>query len=163
MMTDCKLCSLEEYLKLIEHEEITYAQPHKPAIPGHVLMIPKQHVAIIEQIPDEEFGKMMVQANKVSMALFESLQAQGTNIIIQNGISAGQKDPHVCVHVIPRREEDGLNFLWVPKTLNEEEMSTIELRIKENLTVQLKPKEVEPPKPEKVTDDYLLKQLHRIP
>jgi hypothetical protein len=39
--------------------------------------------------------------------------------------------PHFVVNVVPRTEGDNINLQWQPKQLNEEEMSTIELKIKE--------------------------------
>ena len=46
----------------------------------------------------------------ISNAVLRSLGVQGTNIIVQNGIAAGQKAQHFMVHVIPRKERDGIKF-----------------------------------------------------
>jgi hypothetical protein len=60
------------------------------------------------------------------------LGAHGTNIFITNGVSAGQTIAHFAINVIPRKEGDNINLQWKPKQLSEEEMSTVELKIKEN-------------------------------
>ena len=57
--------------------------------------------------------------------------AQGTNIFVSNGVSAGQSVAHFTVNVIPRKEGDNVNLEWKPIQLSEEEMSTAELKIKE--------------------------------
>lgn len=101
------------------------------ANPGHCFVIPKNHYPIIEQVPDNEIGRLFQAANKVSSAIFESLGAQGTNIFVANGVAAGQTIAHVTINVIPRKTNDGINLQWHPKRLDEEEISTVELKLKE--------------------------------
>src|SRR3989344_6558426 len=84
----------------------------RPCTAGHLVLLPKQHATIIEQLPDEIMEHMFIVANKLSVALFDALNCHGTNILIQNGVSAGQKTNHVMMHIIPRIENDGLNFHW---------------------------------------------------
>ncbi|MEK6900768.1 MAG: HIT domain-containing protein, partial [Nanoarchaeota archaeon] len=47
--------------------------------PGQVTVFPVSHYTIFEQVPDALLEKCSVAANKVSMAVFEQLGAQGTN------------------------------------------------------------------------------------
>lgn len=158
---------------LFEDEHLAILLAPKPSVAGHIWLIPKQHAAILEQIPDFVMGKLFDKANKVSIAVFETLGAEGTNILVNNGVAAGQKDNHCVVHVLPRRDKDGLNFQWQPKQLSEEEMSTIELKLKDEakkigVFEKEKPKPKELPKPEemkKAEDEvnYMLKQLERLP
>lgn len=144
------------------------------ANPGHCFVIPKNHHPIIEQVPDEELGNHFIVANKISSAIFESLKVQGTNIFVRNGIPAGQQVAHFMINVIPRKENDNVNLQWKPRQLSEEEMSTVELKLKE----QVKGKGIqktqgaeaaksqEMPKPEPITDDeddYFMRQLRRMP
>jgi diadenosine tetraphosphate (Ap4A) HIT family hydrolase len=104
---------------------------------------------------------------------------QGTNIFVANGIPAGQTVAHFMVHVIPRKENDGVNLQWKAKQLTEEEISTVELKLKEqiqNVGVGKienaeKPKtilentEIQPT--QSISDDdeedYISKQMNRIP
>lgn len=118
--------------KVYEDDSVLAVLDVNGANPGHCFVIPKEHYPILEQIPDEEIGKIFKVANKISSSVFDSLQAQGTNIFIANGIPAGQTIAHFLVHVIPRFENDGINLQWDPKQLDEEEMSTIELKLKEH-------------------------------
>lgn len=101
------------------------------ANPGHCFVFPKNHYPIIEQVPDAEIGKLFQVSNKISTAIFESLGAQGTNIFVANGVPAGQTVAHFTINIIPRNENDGINLQWQPKQLSEEEMSTVELKLKE--------------------------------
>jgi histidine triad (HIT) family protein len=176
--TSCALCQeIQKGKEKIYEDDIAYAVLHpKPASLGHLVVFPKKHYQIVEQIPDYEFGHLMAVVNKISTAAFEGAGAQGTNIIIQNGLAAGQAIPHVSVHIIPRRENDGLVFQWDTKQLAEEEMSTVELQLKEetkNIGAFQKTPKAEPIKLEKKSEkvspelsdqeNYLIKQLRRIP
>lgn len=161
--------------RVYEDKELIAVVHPKPAVPGHLLVIPKKHYPIIEQIPDYEVSHLFNVANKLSVAVFEASQSQGTNIILQNGIAAGQEIPHVCLHIIPRTEGDGIDFQWKPKQLTQEEMSAVETKLKsaaKEIGIFETEKKKEPVKIEKKlktikdTEDrenYLIKQLERLP
>jgi|TARA_B100001971_G_scaffold118581_1_gene109219 histidine triad (HIT) family protein len=149
------------------------------AAPGHVFIIPKQHIPILEQVPNHLVGKMFNVANNISSAIFDTLKVQGTNIFMTNGVSAGQKVAHAMVQVIPRAEGDGIQLEWPPKQLDEEEMSTIELKLKEEVgkigfgsgggsstpavAAEVAAPVSSPDSEIEGEDNYLLKQLERIP
>ncbi|MCP3686708.1 MAG: HIT family protein [bacterium] len=169
-MTDCEFCKLvEKGFKLYEDDAVVAVLNNKPAAKGHVLILPKEHITIIEQMPDFLVDKMLIVANKVSTVMFEALSVEGTNIIIENGTGAGQKIPHFAINVIPRNKEDGLSFNWQPKKLNEAQMADIELSLKtqtENIgEFEKENKEPVEMKSETETeqDDLLISQLKRIP
>lgn len=169
----CDLCALLKGPLLYEDASIAAMLAPKPASVGHVIVAPKQHHVILEQVPDKITGELFTVANRISIALFEGLGVQGTNVLVQNGPAAGQITPHVRVDIIPRQENDGINLLWQPRQLSEEEMSTVEMRLKEAILPlgqepQKEEKKEEPkpePKKEMKMDDenYLIKSLRRIP
>ena len=142
---------------------------------GHTFVIPKNHYPIIEQVPNEELGHHFVVANRVSSAIFENLKVQGTNIFVANGIPAGQKIAHFMINVVPRKQNDSINLEWKPKQLTEEEISTVELKLKDQIkeTGIIKPEKDQNPKvfaekKEKMAitddeDDYFMRQIRRIP
>ena len=159
--------------KVYEDDKIVAVLHPRPAAKGHVLIFSKKHYNILEQIPDFEIGEIFKKVNKISIAAFEGVKAQGTNIIVQNGVAAGQEIPHVSVNIIPRRENDGINFQWQPKQLTEEEMSTVELTLKkeaEGIGGFQKEEKKAPIKLDKKAEklkadeeNYLIKKLQRIP
>lgn len=119
--------------KVYEDEKIVAVLDVNGASPGHCFIIPKKHYPIIEQVPDEEIGKMFQISNKLSSAIFEGLKVEGTNIFVANGIPAGQTVAHFMINIIPRMQNDGINLQWQPKQLDEEEISTVELKIKDQI------------------------------
>lgn len=133
----CKICNIIanketlQAMKLYEDDQIIALLSKKPASLSHVLIFPKKHYTILEQVPDQEVAKLFSVANNISRAMFESLNIQGTNIFLQNGVAAGQEEAHLMLQIIARMENDGVKLDWEPKKLGEEEMSTIELSYKQ--------------------------------
>ena len=79
-----------------------------PAARGHVLVMPKEHYAIMPQIPDAEIGHLFLVSKYISQIILKVLKATGTMVYVANGMAAGQKAQHFMVHVIPRKEDDGI-------------------------------------------------------
>ncbi len=158
--------------KLLEDDKAAVVPSRNPASRGHALVIPKEHFTIMEQIPDFLAGHLFSIANRVSTSMFEMLRVHGTNIIIENGIAAGQKIAHFSINVIPRSENDGIGFIWQPMQVSDEELSGIELQLKEH-TKNIGVFQKEEKKVMEVNDreelmpaddeDYLLRQLRRLP
>ncbi|MBL7054420.1 HIT family protein [Candidatus Woesearchaeota archaeon] len=173
----CLLCQIIEgkiaSKKIYEDDLVLAVLDVNGANPGHCFVMPKNHHPILEQIPDFEVSRLFQTANRISSAIFENLGVQGTNLFVTNGVPAGQTVAHFMIHIIPRKENDGINLEWAPKQLTEEEMSTVELKIKEQAKNigDFKTGEEEkvikqpPPAPSQSSedDDYFSKQLERIP
>jgi histidine triad (HIT) family protein len=135
----CEYCKPR---KLIYEDDKTAAfMSDEPATIGHLVVIPKNHAPILEALDDGTTEKLFLAANKVSLALLESIKCEGTNIIINNGIEAGQDVPHISIQVLSRRNDDGIFFEWAGKKLTEEQMATIELQLKEELAKPVAKKE----------------------
>ncbi|HII71318.1 TPA: HIT family protein [Candidatus Woesearchaeota archaeon] len=183
----CEYCEIIEGKRsahrLYEDDKIVCILADQPAAAGHVLVIPKQHAQIFEMLPDKTATHAFKVANKMSIALFETIKAQGTNIITQNGVPAGQRVPHFCINVIARRESDGLLFEWLPKKLSEQEMGTVEMQLKQEIEAKPEATEVvkeeksegekksegkegekqDSGKEDKKEENYLVRQLKRMP
>lgn len=77
-----------------------------PILPGHSLIIPKQHYQSILEVSDNELSEMMVFSRKVIRILFKTFNVEAFNWTIQEGIEAGQTVPHLHLHLIPRVPND---------------------------------------------------------
>ncbi len=166
---DCEKIIMEKNL-VYEDDIVSALLNDKPCTAGHLVLIPKQHSAIMEQLPDQILEYMLLIANKLSVALFDVLNCHGTNILIQNGVSAGQKTNHMMMHIIPRIENDGLNFRWQTVKMTDEELSSAQMTLKEEIdnpsVVKKEIKEIIA-EPELVYEDeegnYMINQLERTP
>lgn len=79
-----------------------------PAAKGHILIIPKEHYAIMPQVPEKEIGHLFLVSKYLSQILLKTLRAGGTTVFIANGLVAGQRAQHFMIHLIPRKEGDRL-------------------------------------------------------
>lgn len=101
--------------KVYEDEKCIAVLDINPANPGHVLLMPKEHYAIMPLIPEDIIGHLFMVSKGISHACLRAFKAQGTNIFVANGVAAGQKAQHFMIHVIPRKEKDGLTYFTLPK------------------------------------------------
>ncbi|MBU2560866.1 MAG: HIT family protein [Nanoarchaeota archaeon] len=131
-MAECRYCELAEQKQnmLYEDEIVLAVIPEKTATKGHVLVVAKDHHDNIQEIDDKELEHIFYTASFAATSLFETLEAHGTNIIAKTG-SMIKKGGHFHIDVIARKSDDGLNFLWTPKRLPEEEMKEAQGKIKD--------------------------------
>ena len=164
----CEYCELEQGRAQIiyEDEEVVAAIKDTAVHPGQVTVFSRQHFTILEMVPEALLQRCFVLANKVGIAIFESLEAQGTNVIISNGLSAGQKVPHFGIEIIPRREGDCLNLQWVPKEMREDDLE-MTLNLLRSVEKQKTVEKAEPEKKEVKEvagkENYMIKSLRRLP
>lgn len=86
----------------------------RPLFPGHVLLVPRPHVATLDELPDELVAPLFAAARRLSRAVRAALGAEGTFVAMNNAVS--QSVPHLHVHVVPRRKGDGLRGFFWPRT-----------------------------------------------
>jgi histidine triad (HIT) family protein len=94
--------------KVFEDEKVIAILDINPAAKGHLLLLPKEHYAIMPQIPQEDIGHYFVIAKQLSQRMLQSLKVAGTSLFIANGLAAGQKAQHFMLHIIPRSDGDGI-------------------------------------------------------
>lgn len=76
--------------------------------PGHVLAIPRAHVEQVYDLDAETAARLFQATVIVARAPRASLAPAGLNLSQSNGAAAGQEVPHVHIHLVPRRTDDGL-------------------------------------------------------
>jgi diadenosine tetraphosphate (Ap4A) HIT family hydrolase len=131
---ECIICDNKfEKNILFENEQIIIMLAVEPAVSGQIQIFSKQHHTIMEQATDEEISAMISAANKISIVLFELLKVHGTNIIINNGVPAGQKIPHFSIDILPRRTDDNLKLDWALKQAAPEALDSIQRIINEGM------------------------------
>ena len=83
----------------------------RPVFKGHVLVVPRQHVADLPGLPAELLPGFFTLVQRISVAVPEALGAGGTFVAMNNTVS--QSVPHLHAHVVPRTKGDGLRgFFW---------------------------------------------------
>jgi histidine triad (HIT) family protein len=121
----CKIVSKEIPAKILhEDDDVICILDINPASEGHILVMPKKHYMILPHIPEPLQEKLFITVRLMSNTLLKAMQCKGTSIFIANGSAAGQKAPHVLIHVFPRTENDGLLTLPVHSVTDEENAKT---------------------------------------
>lgn len=152
----CVFCQIVEgkiaARKVYEDEECMAVMDINPANPGHLILFSKEHYQIMPQIPEYTVEKLFMVSKALTQATLKALKSHGTTIFAANGAAAGQKAPHVIIHIIPRFEGDNLGMNVPEKETTEAELQkikkTIIPKIKEALGTEKKPinLDVEPEK-----------------
>jgi histidine triad (HIT) family protein len=74
---------------------------------GHTLVIPKDHIENIYGLSAELSARLMINVQKLAVAIKNAVDADGINISMNNESAAGQLIWHAHIHIIPRYNEDG--------------------------------------------------------
>lgn len=111
--------------KIYEDDKVIALLDINPANPGHMLLLTKEHYSIMPQVPDDDIAHVFMAAKSLSNSMLRSIDAQGTNIIVANGVAAGQRAQHFMAHIIPRKENDGVNFILPQKSIEEKDIEAI--------------------------------------
>jgi ATP adenylyltransferase len=84
-----------------------------PYVNGHLLVVPYDHVADLEQLDDETLSEMMLTTVKALRLLRTAMNPHGFNVGVNLGQAAGAGiQDHVHIHVVPRWQGD-TNFMPV--------------------------------------------------
>ncbi|MFC1754150.1 HIT domain-containing protein [Thermoproteota archaeon] len=125
--------------KVYEDERVLAILDINPANPGHILLLPKEHHALMPMVPDEEQKYLFMIAKQLSHVLLKALKVSGTNIFLANGAVAGQRAPHVMIHVIPRKENDGVTVFDLPRhPIREEDLKKLQLILRKSMSQMMK-------------------------
>lgn len=94
--------------RVYEDDRVMAFMDLAPISYGHLLVVPKKHVARLASLDPEDGARMMVVAKQLVQALYDSeLDADGVNLHLADGEAAFQDVAHTHLHVIPRKTGDG--------------------------------------------------------
>ena len=130
---DCLFCAIASgeqpaHIVLDEPDVVAFLD-HRPVFKGHVLVIPREHVVTLPELPVSLLTEVMVAVQRCARAVVDGLGAQGSWVAQNNIVS--QAVPHVHVHVVPRTKGDGLRGFFWPRTkyASDEEMGEYAARL----------------------------------
>ena len=107
MMNDCPFCSISKDRLIYEEGPCFAIRDRYPVSPGHILMIPRRHVASFREMTAEEWSAIHRLAADLAVKMqAEDHSIQGFNLGINDGRAAGQTIMHAHIHLIPRRSGD---------------------------------------------------------
>lgn len=116
-MADCKFCAIirGDAPAVIVHKwnDVIAIVPLGPVTDGHVLVIPRKHVA---DAAEDRITTGMTFLRAAELAA-ERERDGAFNLITSRGVDATQTVFHLHVHIVPRRANDGLPLPWTPQQI----------------------------------------------
>jgi histidine triad (HIT) family protein len=110
---DCLFCKFVrgeiQPKKVYEDEHVLAFHDIKPQAPTHVLVVPKEHVASLDDLDPKHApmaGQLFLAAAKVAKQLGHT---GGYRCVVNTGAQAGQTVFHIHLHVL-----GGRDFEWPP-------------------------------------------------
>lgn len=108
----CAFCAIlagrAEAAIVSEWDDAIAILPRRPVVEGHVLVLPRTHVADASTDP-------AITAAVMARAALLLAEHPAANLITSIGAAATQTVFHLHVHVVPRWPGDGLPLPWTPR------------------------------------------------
>lgn len=143
-MTACVFCAIsrgEGDAHIVADDGAALAfLDHSPLLPGHTLVIPREHVDTLDELPEAAVGPLFRLVRRISRAQQRAFGADGTFTGINTRVS--QSVPHLHAHVVPRREGDGLfraGIVWARKRYKDGEAEAIAATLRDALANEPSP------------------------
>lgn len=98
----CKIISQEIPAEIVyQDDQVIAFNDIKPLAPVHILIIPKKHIASMNDMTEEDqqvFGKMLFVAKNIAKE--KGIADGGYKLLIRTGLHGGQEVDHVHLHLI---------------------------------------------------------------
>lgn len=112
---DCVFCCIvvgrADAALVYRDERVTAFLDHHPVTPGHLLVIPNDHLPSLADISEDLGAHLFVVGQRLAAALrSSSLPCDGINLFLADGEVAFQEVSHAHLHVIPRTPGDGFTI-----------------------------------------------------
>ncbi len=106
-MSECIFCNLPKNIEILKENKCALAfYDAFPVSKGHLLVIPKRHIADFFDLSGEEHDAIFSLVKECKEILQSKYNPDGFNVGVNVGEAAGQSVFHVHVHLIPRYAGD---------------------------------------------------------
>ena len=110
---DCVFCKIISgdipSFKIYEDEYTLAFMDIAKDVDGHIVVIPKAHIKSILDCDVETLNHLMLTVKKIADHLVDNCGYDGVNLLNASDESAGQSVPHFHIHIIPRKNNDGID------------------------------------------------------
>ncbi len=83
-----------------------------PLAEGHLLVVPREHYARLTEVPPDLCARIASVLPMLGRACQQVTRTEGFNLLLNQGLVAGQAVEHVHFHIIPRKSGDQLGYRW---------------------------------------------------
>ena len=117
-MSECLFCAAVAgtlpVVPVLDEPSVLAFLDHRPVFKGHVLIVPRDHIVTLGDLPPDRLGPFFGVVQRLAVAVESGLDAGGTFVAMNNRVS--QSVPHLHAHVVPRTKGDGLRGFFWPRT-----------------------------------------------
>lgn len=114
-MKECVFCKIArgevKSDKVAESDNFFAIRDIRPKVEGHTLIVTKKHYVTLLDIPNKLGNELVEFLKKVAGDILDKKYGDGFNVLMNNLEVAGQIVMHAHLHLIPRKEGDGLRVL----------------------------------------------------
>lgn len=101
---------------LYEDEKVLCLLPSVNIVAGHIEVYSKVEEKYLEKLTIWDAVYLFTVGSFCASLLFQVAGAQGTNLLLKSGITDDNRDGRLCMHILPRAQDDSLQGLhWEPK------------------------------------------------
>ncbi len=111
--------------KIAENEQFLAFLDVFPLVKGHVLVVPKQEIDYIFDLPDQLLADMFIFAKKLAPAIEKAVPCKRIGLTV-----IGLEVPHAHLHMVPMNTANDVNFTQPKIKVEAAEMEEIAERIK---------------------------------
>ncbi len=113
-MTNCLFCKIVKHeipaRTVYEDEDVFAFEDINPQAPVHILIIPKEHFASLNDVPEEKreiLGRILILAKRIARE--KGLGERGYRIVLNTEKDSGQEVFHIHFHLL-----GGRRMTWPP-------------------------------------------------
>ncbi|MDB4710975.1 HIT family protein [Flavobacteriales bacterium] len=103
--------------KIAENDKFLAFLDVMPLSLGHTLVVPKQEIDYLYDLPDELLGELFIFSKKVAKKLEKAIDCQRIGVSV-----IGLEVPHAHVHLIPINNVSDMNFSKPKLKVSSEEL-----------------------------------------
>ncbi len=123
--TPCVFCKPDilEKQSVFISKHFNVMPSYEPRTPGHLLVVPKRHVAKAHELSSDEWSELSVITTKIVQVFSKFLATDDYIILEKNGVQAFQDVLHVHFHFFPVRSVTWSSIFDVdPKKLSPQDL-----------------------------------------
>lgn len=134
---DCPFCEIvqlddPDVREIYRDDHVVAFFPTEPAVLGHTLIVPREHIRDIWSLPEESAAQLARVVVRLAGVIGKAASSEGLNVIQSNGAVATQTVFHLHVHLVPRKTGDAMGPIWPQQTdYSENEKDEMQNRIRE--------------------------------
>ena len=114
--------------KIAETDKFLAFLDINPLAEGHTLVIPKQEIDYVFEVPDDLLAELMVFAKKVAIGIERAIPCERIGLSI-----IGLEVPHTHIHLIPINAVGDMNFAKPKLQFTNEDLASIADKIKKEI------------------------------